>query len=55
MEVQITCAKPNPDIPVVLSDQITGGDIVAPASLANPASIATNPIGAGPYVLDTAA
>lgn len=55
MEVQITCAKPNPDIPVVLSDQITGGDIVAPASLANPASIATDPIGAGPYVLDTAA
>jgi peptide/nickel transport system substrate-binding protein len=55
MQVQITCAKPNPEIPAVLSDQIIGGDIVAPASLAKPATLATDPIGAGPYVLDTAA
>jgi peptide/nickel transport system substrate-binding protein len=53
--VQITCAQPNPDITIALSDGSTGGDVVAPASLANPSTLATDPIGAGEYTLDLAA
>jgi peptide/nickel transport system substrate-binding protein len=53
--VQITCAQGNPDITFALSDGTTGGDIVAPAALAHPSTIATSPIGAGEYTLDAAA
>jgi peptide/nickel transport system substrate-binding protein len=52
--VQINCSSPNPDIAMVLSDQQLGGDIVAPASLAHPSTLQTDPIGAGEYTLDTA-
>jgi peptide/nickel transport system substrate-binding protein len=39
---------------VTLSEKLLGGDIVAPASLAHPSTLATDPIGAGEYTLDTA-
>ncbi|MGH3263672.1 MAG: ABC transporter substrate-binding protein [Trebonia sp.] len=55
LAVQITCANGNPDIAIALSDGTTGGDIVAPASLASPSTLATDPVGAGEYTLDTAA
>src|SRR5271154_926826 len=53
--VQVTCAQGNPDITFALSDGSTGGDVVAPAALAHPSTIATSPIGAGEYTLDAAA
>lgn len=53
-KVQITCTKPDPDIPQTLSERLLGGDIVAPSSLAHPATLGTDPVGAGEYTLDTA-
>jgi len=53
-KVQITCTQPNPDIAEVLTERLIGGDIVAPASLAHPSTLGTDPIGAGPYTLDAA-
>ena len=53
-KVQISCTKPDPDLPETLSERLIGGDIVAPASLAHPSTLGTDPIGAGPYTLDTA-
>ncbi len=53
-EVEIKCSQPDPDIPETLTERLIGGDIVAPASLAHPATLATDPIGAGEYTLDTA-
>lgn len=52
--VQITCTRPDPDIAQVLTERLVGGDIVAPSSLARPSTLATDPVGAGPYTLDTA-
>jgi peptide/nickel transport system substrate-binding protein len=51
--VTIHCSAPSPDLPYVMSDLLLGGDIVAPASLKNPSSLASDPIGAGEYVVDT--
>jgi peptide/nickel transport system substrate-binding protein len=53
--VQITCSRPDPDIADVLTERLLGGDIVAPSSLAHPATLGTDPVGAGEYTLDTAA
>jgi len=54
-KVEIKCSKPDPDIAEVLSERLIGGDIVAPASLDHPSTLATDPIGAGEYTLDSAA
>jgi peptide/nickel transport system substrate-binding protein len=53
-EVEIKCTQPDPDVAETLTERLIGGDIVAPASLAHPSTLATDPIGAGPYTLDTA-
>ncbi|HEY1616012.1 MAG TPA: ABC transporter substrate-binding protein [Streptosporangiaceae bacterium] len=52
--VRISCTRPDPDIAQTLSERLLGGDIVAPASLAHPATLGTDPIGAGEYTLDAA-
>jgi peptide/nickel transport system substrate-binding protein len=54
LTVQIACSRPDPDIAQVLTEKLLGGDIVAPSSLARPATLATDPVGAGQYTLDTA-
>ncbi|MEV0381702.1 ABC transporter substrate-binding protein [Nonomuraea sp. NPDC050643] len=51
--VTLTYASPDPDILYNLSD--AAGRMASPAALKNPQSLATNPVGSGPYVLDTAA
>jgi len=51
--VRISCTQPDPELPRTLTDELLGGDIVAPESLAHPATLGTNPIGAGEYTLDT--
>jgi peptide/nickel transport system substrate-binding protein len=55
LSVQIKCSSPNTQLPLLLSATLMVGDIIAPASLAHPSTIASNPIGAGEYVLDRAA
>ncbi len=54
LTVQISCSRSDPDIAQVLTEKLLGGDIVAPSSLAHPATLATDPVGAGQYTLDTA-
>jgi peptide/nickel transport system substrate-binding protein len=53
--VRIDLATPQPSIARILTWQLQGGDVVSPKGLANPAGLGTDGIGAGPYVLDTAA
>lgn len=53
-EVEIKCVVPDPDIAQTLTERLLGGDIVAPASLAHPSTLGSDPIGAGEYTLETA-
>jgi peptide/nickel transport system substrate-binding protein len=53
-KVEISCTRPDPDIPEALTERLIGGDIVAPSSLSHPSTLGTNPTGAGEYKLDTA-
>jgi peptide/nickel transport system substrate-binding protein len=54
-QVNINLAEPNPLVPWVLSTWTQGwGSIASPKAVANPQSLATNPDGAGPYMIDTA-
>jgi peptide/nickel transport system substrate-binding protein len=51
--VRIEMTSPNPSIPFVLSDAgLNAGFVVAPKAIDNPKSLGTQPVGAGPYVLD---
>ena len=52
-QVLLTSKTPNPIFPNLLSPQDLAGDIVCPASLKNPKSLADHPCGAGPYVLSS--
>jgi peptide/nickel transport system substrate-binding protein len=51
-QVEIKCTKPDPDIAETLTERLLGGDIVAPASLNDPSTLDSDPIGAGEYTLD---
>lgn len=51
--VYIQCTRPQPNMAKLMTDLLTAGDIIAPASLQHPTTIATDPIGAGEYVLNT--
>ncbi|WP_327583711.1 ABC transporter substrate-binding protein [Nonomuraea sp. NBC_00507] len=51
--VTLAYTSPDPDILYNLSD--AAGRMASPAALKNPQSLATTPVGSGPYVLDTAA
>ncbi|NYK10510.1 ABC transporter substrate-binding protein [Leifsonia naganoensis] len=48
--VLITCANPNPVLPELLTANNYGGDIISPAGLKSPNSMANATFGAGPYV-----
>jgi peptide/nickel transport system substrate-binding protein len=53
--VELKCAQPDPDLALQMTGDLVAGDIVAPASLAHPSTLDTDPIGAGEYTLDTSA
>jgi peptide/nickel transport system substrate-binding protein len=53
--VEIQMVKPNPILPRMLSELYTWGQVQGPKALANPAILATNTDGAGPYKLDPGA
>jgi peptide/nickel transport system substrate-binding protein len=55
LTVQIKCTTANTQLPLLLSATLMVGDIIAPAALAHPSTIASNPIGAGEYVFDKGA
>jgi peptide/nickel transport system substrate-binding protein len=52
--VTITLSQPFPDMPYMFDQQGLAGDIIAPAGIKNPGTLATHTLGAGPYVLDPA-
>ncbi|HEV8461060.1 MAG TPA: ABC transporter substrate-binding protein [Gaiellaceae bacterium] len=49
--VRLTLQTPNPIVPLVLSQVFNWGYVSSPRSLANPAAMASNTFGAGPYAL----
>ncbi len=53
--VLVTTKVPNPEFPLTFAQRSLSGDIVCPKSLAHAASLASNPCGAGPYVLNSSA
>ena len=54
-QVIVTTTNANPEFPTTFSQRQLSGDIICPNALKNPSTIASNPCGAGPYVLDSAA
>ena len=53
--VTITLSEPFPDLPYMFDQQGLAGDIIAPAGVKDPSTLATQTFGAGPYVLDPSA
>jgi len=53
--VQIKLSAANPELPYAFDQYWQLGDVIAPAGLANPKTLLTATLGAGPYVLDSAA
>ncbi|MEV8516089.1 ABC transporter substrate-binding protein [Dactylosporangium sp. NPDC051484] len=47
--VVLHLSSPNPIVPYLLSEVFNIGFVASPAAVADPASLATNPAGAGPY------
>ncbi|MBN9140538.1 MAG: hypothetical protein J0H23_06895 [Micrococcales bacterium] len=50
--VLLTSATPNPIMPLLLTPNYLGGDVIAPAGVADPDSLQNATLGAGPYKLD---
>lgn len=50
--VTITTATPNPNFPVLLTQDYIIGGIISPKGLASPSQLGTHTSGAGPYMLD---
>lgn len=55
LSVRITLKTSNPNLPYLLMQRSTLGDIISPEGLKNPKSLGTNTAGAGPYKIDTSA
>lgn len=53
--VRLQLASPNPIIPFLLSEEFTWGSVASPNAVADPSTLGTRTIGAGPYVLDPSA
>ncbi|WP_186382650.1 ABC transporter substrate-binding protein [Amycolatopsis rhizosphaerae] len=54
LTVVITTAKPNPDLPTLLTQDDVVGGVISPAGLRDTAKLGTQTFGAGPYQLDPA-
>lgn len=52
--VTITAPAPNPDFPVILTQDYIIGGVIGAAGLADPSTLGTTTLGAGPYQLDPA-
>jgi ABC-type transport system substrate-binding protein len=52
--VTITAQSPNPDFPVILTQDYIIGGVIGSAGLADPSTLGTTTLGAGPYMLDPA-
>jgi peptide/nickel transport system substrate-binding protein len=55
LTLRLRLSQPNPLLPTMLSHQYVVGDVISPAALEHPATLATHTAGAGPYVLDRSA
>jgi ABC-type transport system substrate-binding protein len=54
LTVTITATDPNPNFPVLLTQDYIIGGIISPKGLAAPGQLGTHTFGAGPYMLDAA-
>lgn len=54
LTVTITAPAPNPDFPVILTQDYIIGGVIGAAGLADPSTLGTTTLGAGPYMLDPA-
>jgi peptide/nickel transport system substrate-binding protein len=52
LTVTIRTPQPNPDLPLLLTQDYVVGDVIGPAGLRSPALLGTRTFGAGPYMLD---
>ena len=50
--VRLHLNQGNPILPFLLSDQVPAGSVISSKALADPSTLATMTVGAGPYVLD---
>ena len=53
--VLVVLSTPFSGLPYMFTQSYNGGDIIAPAGIKSPATLATQSLGAGPYMLDTSA
>jgi peptide/nickel transport system substrate-binding protein len=53
--VTVRMSTPNPELPDLFDQYWNLGDVIAPAGLASPGHLTSESLGAGPYVLDSAA
>lgn len=54
LTVTIRTPQPDPDLPLLLTQDYVVGDVISPGALRSPASLGTRTFGAGPYTLDPA-
>lgn len=52
LTVTIRLAQPDPDLPLLLTQDYIAGDVISPHGLRSPAKLGTRTAGAGPYMLD---
>ena len=52
LTVAIRMPQPNPDLPLLLTQDYVVGDVISPGGLRSPALLGTRTVGAGPYMLD---
>jgi peptide/nickel transport system substrate-binding protein len=52
LTVTIRTPQPDPDLPLLLTQDYVAGDVISPDGLRSPAGLGTRTLGAGPYMLD---
>lgn len=52
LTVTVRTPSPNPDLPLLLTQDYIAGDVISPAGLRSLAQLGTRTAGAGPYMLD---
>jgi ABC-type transport system substrate-binding protein len=55
LSLTITLTESNPELPYLLMQRSTTGDIISPKGLANPKALGTSTAGAGQYMIDKSA
>lgn len=54
LTMQVNLSSPNTMLPLMMTPELMGGDVVEPTALSNPAKLGSNTYGSGPYMLSPA-